>query len=189
MQSMCFADGDAWMISKERYDALGGADLSLGESGNEGLEWSMKIQLHKKRSGKIYIHSGVTCRHYYKSNLAYRLFVSKSISRTKARKKLIELYSKKSIGKLITDYFAPEGHRPDRTLPELTTEQIKADYEQAKAKMRQLGRLGEMVSQNEYIRRRTKCKECNGGFKCPDFCCGLATKLARKKFECKSNKL
>jgi len=190
VQSMCFADGDAWMITKKRWDALGGSDMSLGESGNEGLEWSMKIQLqHKEHLGKVYIHSGVTCRHYYKSNLTYRLFISKSISQREARKKMIDLYSKKSIGKLITNYFALEGHRPVQTPPpELAIEQMKADYVQAKIQMTKLGREKELVSQDEYIRRRIKCKECNGGFKCPDFCCGLPTKVAKSSWKCKKGK-
>ena len=71
----------------------------------------------------------------------------------------------------------------------LTLEKIKADYEQAKAQMRKLGRGNEVITLDEYIQQRTKCKECNGGYKCPFFCCGLPTKLASKKFECKKGKL
>jgi len=190
-QSLCFADGDAWMISKKRWDALGGADLSLGKSGNEGLEWSMKAQLqHKEHPGKIYIHSSVTCRHFFKSTLAYRLYTPKSISPKVARKKLINLFSQKSVSRLIKEYFMPEEFRPmKKTEPVLTIEQIVLGYETAKAKMKKLNRLDEMVDQNEYIRRRMACKICNGGYKCPDFCCGLPTKLGRKKFECKRGKL
>lgn len=46
-----------------------------------------------------------------------------------------------------------------------------------------------MVTVEEYIKRRNICLECNGGTKCPHYCCDITVKLALKEFVCKEGKL
>lgn len=80
---------------------------------------------------------------------------------------------------------------PDIPAVPPTKEQMKADYELASAGLRRTGNPNNIIdiSLEEYLRRRTICIECNGGYRCPYFCCGIQARLIEADWTCQRGKL
>ena len=70
----------------------------------------------------------------------------------------------------------------------LTPEVIIADYRRVLSGLVQAGKQGELISEEEYIRRRQICIACYGGYRCPHYCCGIQTKLALVNWVCRKKK-
>ncbi len=67
-----------------------------------------------------------------------------------------------------------------------TIEQMKDDYDLAKSGMERNGR--QVISWELYLKHRQICIQCNGGYKCPHYCCGIQAQLATSDWRCKEER-
>ncbi len=102
---MCLT-GCGWMIQKQYYDKLGGFDERFGLYGGDGVDWALKVWLHKTFSGKVLLHNGVVCGHLFGSNKGNKLYPIRMISQQHHYALLLNEYGMENILKLVK-HFAP----------------------------------------------------------------------------------
>lgn len=80
--------GTAFMMKKTYYNELGGCDVSLGEYGGIGSEWSLKTWL---TGGRCLLRTDVVCYHLFRKNTPFDIPVGEENA---AYKKLYNLWIK-----------------------------------------------------------------------------------------------
>lgn len=76
--------------------------------------------------------------------------------------------------------------RPPRSKLPLTTEQLLIDYERVKSATAKKG--VQVINWSQYLNHRRICIKCNGGYKCPHYCCGIQAQVALVTWQCKKGK-
>lgn len=80
----------------------------------------------------------------------------------------------------------PIGRPPAPILPPLTEDKIIADYQRAAKGIIKAGK--QVVTLDEYLKKRNICINCNGGYHCPHYCCGIQAQLALPEWQCRDGK-